>query len=77
MEFKKCLRCGCFFISDNDVCCNCEDKDKLDIIRITDVLGEDINFDSIQSLSIASGVNINNLTRLISNNKISNLNMKL
>ena len=38
MEFKKCMRCGCFFMSDNDVCCNCEARDKIDISRLNSIL---------------------------------------
>ena len=77
MEFKKCVRCGCFFMSDNDVCCNCEVRDKMDISKIHSILDENDNFNSIQDLSILSGVNINNLNRFISNNYISDLNIKL
>lgn len=77
MEFKKCARCGCFFMSDNNVCCNCEAKDKLDISRLNSILDENISLNSIQDLSIASGVNINNLNRFIQDNKISDLNINL
>lgn len=77
MEFKKCARCGCFFMSDNNVCCNCENRDKLDISRLNSILDENISFNSIQDLSIASGVNINNLNRFIQDNKISDLNINL
>lgn len=69
MEFKKCMRCGCFFMSDNDVCCNCQSKDRMDISKLNSILDEN-SFDSVQDLSIASGININNLNRFISNNQI-------
>ena len=77
MEFKRCIRCGCFFMSANNVCCNCESKDRLDISRVNSVLDESISFNSIQDLSIASGVNINNLNRYIQNKQISDLNINL
>ena len=77
MEFKKCMRCGCFFMSDNDVCCNCEARDKIDISRLNSILEENYSFNSIQDLSVLSGVNINNLNRYIANNKITNLNINL
>ena len=73
MEFKRCVRCGCFFMSDNNVCCNCESKDRLDIAKLTNILDDNISFNSIQDLSIVSGVNINNLNRLIQENKISGI----
>lgn len=77
MEFKKCMRCGCFYMSENDVCCNCESRDKIDIAKVNSVLDENISFDSIQDLSIASGVNISNLNRFIANNEFSDLNISL
>jgi len=73
MEFKRCVRCGCFFMSNNDVCCNCESKDRFDITKLNNIISEDINFNSIEDLSIASGVNLNNLNRFIANNKISGI----
>lgn len=77
MEFKKCMRCGCFFMSDTDVCCNCQSKDRMDISKLNSILDESNSFNSIQDLSILSGVNINNLNRFISNNQISNLDINL
>ncbi len=77
MEFKKCMRCGCFFMSDTDVCCNCQTRDKMDIAKLNSILDENSNFNSIQDLSIFSGVNINNLNRYIANNQISNLDINL
>lgn len=77
MEFKRCARCGCFFMSDNNICCNCEDRDKLDMAKVSNILDENIRFNSMEDLSIASGVNLNNLNRLIKDNKISNLNIDL
>ena len=77
MEFKKCMRCGCFFMSDNDICCNCESRNKMDIAKLNSVLEENNNFNSILDLSIASGVNINNLNRLIANKQISDLDINL
>lgn len=77
MEFKKCMRCGCFFMSDNNVCCNCESKDRMDISKLNSILDETNNFNSVQDLSILSGVNMNNLNRFISNNQISDLDINL
>ena len=70
MEFKKCVRCGCFFMSDNNVCCNCESKDKFDISKLNTILEDNNEYNSIEDLSVASGVNINNLNRYIKNNEI-------
>ena len=77
MEFKKCVRCGCFFLSESDVCCNCESKDRFDIVKLNSILEENSSFDSIQDLSIVSGVNINNLNRYIKDEKITGLDINL
>ena len=34
MDFKKCERCGCFFVNDSTVCCSCETKDNLEILKL-------------------------------------------
>ena len=70
MEFKKCARCGCLFMSNNEVCCNCESKDMSDIAKLNNILEDNININSIQELSCESGITINNLNRYIKNNKI-------
>ena len=77
MEFKKCVRCGCFYMSDDDICSNCFSKDRLDIAKLNTILDENNNFNSIQDLSIASGVNIKNINRFITNNKIDNIKISL
>ena len=74
MEFKKCIRCGCFFASNNNICCNCESKDLHDIAKLNNILEENNNFNSVEELSLASGVNLNNLNRFIANDKISGIN---
>ena len=76
MEFKKCLRCGCFFTSNDNICCNCQSKDRLDLAKLNTIIDENITYNSIQDLSIASGINTNNLNRFIKNNQISDLNIE-
>ena len=73
MEFKKCVRCGCFFMSDNSVCCNCETKDKFDIAKLNSIIGENYSINSVEDLSTLSGINTNNINRYINDNKISNI----
>ena len=73
MEFKKCVRCGCFFASSNNVCCNCESKDNFDIAKINTLLEENDSFNSIEELSNITGVNISNLNRFILDKKISGI----
>ena len=68
MEFKKCARCGCFFVTDGDVCSNCMPKDRLDISKLRDYFEENENT-SVDTISIDTGISTKNLTRYLSNNK--------
>ncbi len=34
MELNKCTRCGCFYVSSNDVCPTCEQKDVAEIDKL-------------------------------------------
>lgn len=70
MDFKKCVRCGCFFASNNNVCCNCESKDNFDIAKINTLLEENESYNSVEELSNITGVNISNLNRFILDKKI-------
>lgn len=77
MEFKKCERCGCFFMSNDNICCNCEAKDKIDLAKLTNYISEDITFNSLEDLSLNTGVTIKNLNRFIENDSINGLDIKL
>ena len=77
MEFKKCARCGCFFASYNDVCCNCESKDRIDISRLNAIVEEDYTIGSVEELSYISGINVSNLNRFIKNKENNGLKIDL
>ena len=77
MEFKKCVRCGCFFISSNNVCCNCESKDRFDIAKLNNIIEENEDYNSIEDLSMISGINLNNLNRYIADNKINGIDKNI
>ena len=67
MEFKKCNRCGNFFVSGStDTCYNCSIKDKNDISKLNSIL-ENESIDSAYELSINSGVKLDNINRFIDN----------
>ena len=38
MKFNKCMRCGCFFTTSDDVCPNCKEKDQVDISSLKSYL---------------------------------------
>lgn len=71
MELKKCARCGCFFTSTNNVCCNCESKDKQDIYTLNNYIENSPDVSTIDSLSFNTGVSVKNIFRFIENNSIS------
>lgn len=63
MEFKRCERCGCFFISEDSVCCNCVVKDKADAIKLQNYIEEHGAFGTIEDISAGTGITIKNLNR--------------
>lgn len=71
MEFKRCNRCGNFFVSDNNICYECEIKDRADIAKLNTILGNSSESLSINDLSATSGINPSNINRFIENNFIS------
>lgn len=74
MEFKKCVRCGCFFVTEGDVCTNCLPKDRLDIFKIQNYFAETQN-NSIDNISINTGVSSKNVQRYLSNQNFPNINI--
>ena len=75
MEFKRCLRCGCFFVSANDVCCNCESKDRFDVAKLNNILEEDTNL--TKSLGFLEKYNVGMVEQLNILNKYKKSNWRL
>lgn len=71
MDFKRCNRCGNFFVSNNDICYECEIKDRADIAKLNTILENSTGITSVNDLSANSGVNPTNINRFIKNNFIS------
>ena len=63
MEFKKCARCGCFFVSDDTVCCNCASKDKLEISTLKCYFDQNNISANINQVSLNTGISTQNLNR--------------
>lgn len=63
MDFKKCARCGCFFVSEDNVCCNCKAKDRFDSIKLQNYLEENSSPTSLEQISIETGISVKNLSR--------------
>lgn len=68
MEFKKCARCGSFYVTDGDVCQNCMPKDRLDILKFNNYV-ENNSGVSADSISINTGISLKNVNRYLNQNK--------
>ena len=63
MKFNKCVRCGCFFASSDDVCPSCKSKDEVDKHTLKNFLDNADAPLSLDSLSFNSGVELKNINR--------------
>lgn len=70
MELKRCNRCGCFYASNLDVCCNCEPKDNLEIAKLNNYIEKYGNNYSLDEISVSTGISLRNLNRYINDNGI-------
>ncbi len=73
MNFNKCLRCGCFFSSEDQVCPNCQTRDEVDKKLIRNFLADNDIPESVESLAFQSGVNIKNINRFMQSQEFSSL----
>ena len=58
MKFNKCVRCGAFFSSEDNVCPNCKSKDQV-------YISQNDMPKSVESLSFESGVSVKNINRFL------------
>jgi len=66
MNFNKCARCGCFFITDGAVCPSCTPKDKSDISKLTSYIEDNsTKVLSVNELASATGISKKNISRYI------------
>ena len=77
MEFKKCERCGCFFLSNSDVCCNCSPKDSFEISKLKNYFEGENYSSSIDCISVQTGISVKNLNRYLGNEEFSKISSKL
>ena len=76
MEFKKCVRCGCFFTSEDYTCCNCAEKDKADMVKLHSYFesnNQSVSAVSIHTISLDTGINALNINRFLQNRDFANL----
>lgn len=74
MQFNKCSRCGCFFVTNDSVCPNCKPKDISDMNKLKGFL-EEVNPEaSIEEISCGTGISTKNLHRLFCSDELANFN---
>ena len=74
MEFRKCMRCGCFFIAENDVCLNCMSKDMQEINRLNSYIEENNTIANVQDVAVNTGISVGNINRFIKNDMLKDFN---
>ena len=74
MQFNKCSRCGCFFMTNSDVCPNCEPKDISDINKLKNFFEDANPNSSIEEISCGTGISEKTLHRLFLSDKLANYN---
>ena len=75
MEVKKCIRCGSFYATNGNTCELCAAKDKADIQILNNYFEENESVSSINALALNTNIAEKNITRLIENNQLSNVNI--
>ena len=61
MELNKCTRCGCFYVSSNDVCPTCEQKDVAEIDKLKNLTpGTAITFGTAFKIPLISKLDLPN-----------------
>ncbi len=66
MNFNKCSRCGCFFLTKNQVCPSCEAKDQVEMNRLQNYIEENVSENTnIETICSSTGISSKNLTRFL------------
>lgn len=75
MEFKKCVRCGSFFVTEGNICQTCIPKDRLDIIKFQDYIDANIDNISPDNIAINTGISVRNVNRFLNGFNNQNVNL--
>ena len=77
MEFKKCERCGCFFVSQDMVCQNCISKDKAEQNHLRNFfeINPNLEANNLNTLSVQTGISEKNLNRYIQDESLDIANI--
>lgn len=73
MEFKKCTRCGSFYISDGYVCPRCSAKDNREFSTFKNYIAENGLGDNLDIISNETGISLKNINRFLDYPEMNNL----
>ena len=77
MEFKKCERCGCFFVSNNNTCSKCTPKDEFEITKLKNYFESYKPKNSLEEISNNTGITVKNLDRHMNSEDFKNFTNNL
>lgn len=77
MEFKRCERCGSFYLSESNICENCSPKDNFELSKLRNYFEGDIQASSIDYIAVDTGISVKNLNRYLGNEEFAEISSKL
>lgn len=72
MEIKKCANCGAFITTEGNLCNTCLNKARYDNTLLKNYFDENTSFDSISSVSAATGVSPKAIQQFMIDNNYTN-----
>ena len=76
MDFRKCSRCGNFYLSNSNVCPKCSTKENFEFSTFKSYIEENGLGESVDEISGKTGISVKNLNRFMNysdfNDKINN-----
>lgn len=72
MNFNKCERCGCFFVTDQNVCPKCEPKENFEMQQLKNYLSTHTT-STVEDISINTGISEKNLDRFLKQEEFTQL----
>lgn len=73
MNFNKCKRCGCFFVTDSNICPKCAPKDNFEMKVLKDYLSDTVELNCVDTICTDTGISKKNLDRFLKCDEFNNL----
>lgn len=73
MKFNKCIRCGCFFSTEDSLCPNCLTKDEVDKVALRNFVSNNDIPSNVETLALSSGIELKNINRYLQTDEFSDL----